>query len=102
MPIVALCGAPRVPERLDETLNAAVNGRSFKMQDGAVMFKVLDPMRDGPIVQIGPGDLAQPYGRSLWTRFTGFLTAIVETMREARSLERRLIGQRGCHGIRES
>ena len=63
------------------------------MQDGAVMFKVLDPMRDGPIVQIGPGDLAQPYGRSLWTRFTGFLTAVVDVMRDARALERRLIGR---------
>jgi len=102
MPILTLCGAPRVPERLDETLKAAVNRRSFKMQDGAVMFKVLDPMRDGPIVQIGPGDLAQPYGRSLGTRFTGFLTAVVDVMRDARALERRLIGGRGYRGFRES
>jgi hypothetical protein len=72
------------------------------MQDGAVMFKVLDPMRDGPVVQIGPGDLAQPFVRSLWTRFTGLLSAAADVMREARELEERLIGERGFRGIRES
>ena len=72
------------------------------MQDGAVMFKILDPMRDGPIAQVGPGDLAQPYVRSLWARFTGFLSGFVEVMREARELEERLIGERGFRGIRES
>jgi hypothetical protein len=72
------------------------------MQDGAVMFKVLEPMRDGPIVQIGQGDLAQPFVHSLWTRFTGLLSAVVDVMREARELEERLIGERGFRGIRES
>jgi len=72
------------------------------MQDGAVMFKILDPMRDGPIVQVGPGDLAQPYVRSLWARFTGFLSAIVEVMRDARALEARLVAERGFRGLRES
>jgi hypothetical protein len=72
------------------------------MQDGAVMFKVLAPMRDGPVVQIGPGDLAQPFVRSLWTRFTGVVSAVADVMREARALEERLIGERGFRGIRES
>jgi len=72
------------------------------MQDGAVMLKVFEPMRDGPIVLIGPGDLAQPYVRSLWTRFTGVVSAVVEVMRDARALEERLIGERGFRGIRES
>lgn len=72
------------------------------MQDGAVMFKVLAPMRDGPIVQIGPGDLAQPFVRSLWERFMGLLSAVADVMREARELEDRLIGERGFRGIRES
>ena len=72
------------------------------MQDGAVMFKVLDPMRDGPVAQVGPGDLAQPSVRSLWARFAGFLSAVVEVMRDARALEDRLIGERGFRGIRES
>lgn len=72
------------------------------MQDGAVMFKVLDPMRDGPVVQIGPGDLAQPAVRSLWTRFTSIFSAVVEVMRDARALEERLVAERGYRGIRES
>jgi len=72
------------------------------MQDGAVMFKVLEPMRDGPIVQVGPGDLAQPYVRSLWKRFTGFVVATFEVMRDARALEERLIGGRGYRGFHES
>ena len=88
-------------ERLKETPKAAVK-KELQVQDGAVMFKVLAPMRDGPVVQVGPGDLAQPYVRSLWARFTGVFTAAIEVMRDARALEERLVAERGFRGIRES
>jgi hypothetical protein len=50
-------------------------------------------LRGRPIRTIRPGDLAQPYARSLWQRIVGVAKAIVEVARDARELEIKTIGR---------
>ena len=49
-------------------------------------------IRGMPIRTIGPGDLAEPRARSLWRRIADFGAAVVEVAREARALEKNLLG----------
>ena len=51
---------------------------------------------------IGPGDLAEPYGPSVWQRLVAFVRAAAEVGREARDLEARLAARGGCYRLRES
>jgi hypothetical protein len=48
--------------------------------------------RGRPIRTIGAGDLAQPYARSLWSRIVEFGAAVIDVAREARALERKMLG----------
>ncbi|MBK9117276.1 MAG: hypothetical protein IPM22_17055 [Betaproteobacteria bacterium] len=72
------------------------------MNNGEVILKVFQPTRGGPIEMIGPGDLAEPYGPSVWQRLVAFVRAAAEVGREARDLEARLAARGGCYRLRES
>ncbi len=72
------------------------------MRNGVMLLRMNEPMRGGPVVLIGRGDLAQPYVRTLWQRFRETVATIVSVARESRELERRLVSERGFRGFRES
>jgi hypothetical protein len=64
-----------------------------------MMFRMFEARRGGPIDMIRRGDLAQPYVRTLWQRTRATLKSIAEVMRESREMERRMLGERGYHGL---
>ncbi len=72
------------------------------MQNGAMILRVFEPMRGGPIELIGPGDLAEPRGPTIGQRVVDFVHAVVEVACEARELERRLVARGGRYVFRES
>jgi hypothetical protein len=72
------------------------------MNNGEVILDVLVPARGGPIAMIGPGDLAQPCGPSLWQRVVAFVRAAVDVVREARELESTLAASGVRYRSRES
>ena len=72
------------------------------MNNGEVILNVLVPGRGGPIAMIGPGDLAQPGGPSLWQRILAVLRAAADVVREARALETALAANGAHYRSRES
>jgi hypothetical protein len=72
------------------------------MTNGEVILRMCEPARGGPIAMIGPGDLAQPYGPSVWRRVVALARALAEVVREARDLETRMLAYGGHYRNRES
>ena len=48
-------------------------------------------LRGLPVARIRPGDLADPYGKSLWQRLVAKWSALVDVVRETRALQSKLL-----------
>ena len=60
----------------------------------AQVIKLYENGRRGrPVRTINAGDLADPYGKSLWQRTKALFATFADTLREARELEAQMLGR---------
>ncbi len=50
-------------------------------------------LRGRPVPHIAAGDLADPYQKSLWQRAVGAFNLIVDVVREARAMQKAMLGR---------
>jgi hypothetical protein len=71
------------------------------MQTGNIIRLYESGLRGRPVAHIRPGDLDDPYDRSLspWQRAVSLWSTLVDIVRETRAMERELLGRTTYRGL---